>query len=132
MMMAVPKKRLGRSDQGHRRAHWKANALTLNICPNCGSPKESHTVCGVCGFYKEGVVSARFGRKSGFAQYQQSQHDHNHDHTGHDHNHNHDVASEAAPVAEAVDQAEVVEQPKPAKKSTKKPADEPATGQDAE
>ncbi len=104
-MMAVPKKRLGRSDQGHRRAHWKAKALAFNTCPNCGSPKENHTVCGVCGFYREGVVSARFGRKSGFAAAAQ----------GHDHNHDHDHAHEAAPT---VVEAPVAE--KPAKKAAKK------------
>jgi large subunit ribosomal protein L32 len=80
--MAVPKKRLGRSDQGHRRAHWKANILSFNICPNCGSPKESHTVCMVCGFYKDGIVSERFARKSGYANMQAS---HSHDHAEHAH-----------------------------------------------
>lgn len=104
--MAVPKKRLGRSDQGHRRAHWKANILSFNICPNCGSPKESHTVCTVCGFYKDGIVSERFARKSGYANMQAQQHGHAHDHA-HDHDHSHD---EAGAVATEVAKPETTEE----------------------
>jgi large subunit ribosomal protein L32 len=64
--MPVPKKRLGRSDQGHRRAYWKAKQPNLYNCPNCGSPSAPHRVCGVCGFYNGKVVSLRFAKKSGF------------------------------------------------------------------
>jgi large subunit ribosomal protein L32 len=58
--MPVPKKRLGHSAQGHRRSRWKAFLPTVQTCANCGSPVESHTMCGVCGFYKGKVVSQRF------------------------------------------------------------------------
>lgn len=57
--MPVPKKRLGRSDQGHRRAKWKGVAVMPNSCPNCGHLVLSHQVCGNCGFYKGKVVSSK-------------------------------------------------------------------------
>jgi len=54
--MPVPKKRLGHSDQGHRRANWKATVPAVSFCPNCSAPRHPHTICGVCGFYKDRVV----------------------------------------------------------------------------
>jgi large subunit ribosomal protein L32 len=60
--MPVPKKRLGRSDQGHRRAHWKASIINTVTCSNCGAPRLPHTVCGSCGFYRGRVVSERFNK----------------------------------------------------------------------
>ena len=62
--MPVPKKRLGHSDQGHRRSNWKALRVTVATCPNCGSPRHPHTICGNCGFYDGKIVSARFARKN--------------------------------------------------------------------
>ncbi|MDX2085644.1 MAG: 50S ribosomal protein L32 [Candidatus Melainabacteria bacterium] len=62
--MPVPKKRLGRSDQGHRRAKWKAFMPAKTTCPNCGAPRLMHTLCGVCGYYKDRIVSARFAANS--------------------------------------------------------------------
>lgn len=64
--MPVPKKRLGRSDQGHRRSNWKAVQPLVTYCPNCGAPKHSHKICGQCGYYRGRVVSERFARKSGY------------------------------------------------------------------
>lgn len=49
--MAVPKKRTGKSAQGHRRSNWKATAPTIMVCDNCGDSKYTHTVCGTCGYY---------------------------------------------------------------------------------
>jgi large subunit ribosomal protein L32 len=66
-IMPVPKQRVGHSDQGHRRANWKAVQPNLFYCSNCGSPASPHTVCGVCGFYKGKLISARFAKKSGYA-----------------------------------------------------------------
>jgi large subunit ribosomal protein L32 len=54
--MPVPKKRVGHSDQGHRRACWKASVPTLSKCQHCGAAKLSHTVCKECGFYKDRIV----------------------------------------------------------------------------
>ncbi len=58
--MPVPKKRLGHSDQGHRRSNWKATIPSISVCPNCGSPRLSHTMCGICGFYKDRIVIDKF------------------------------------------------------------------------
>jgi large subunit ribosomal protein L32 len=55
--MPVPKKRVGHSEQGHRRSQWKATIPTVSFCPHCGSVKLPHTICGACGFYKGRVVS---------------------------------------------------------------------------
>ncbi|HYT09223.1 MAG TPA: 50S ribosomal protein L32 [Mycobacteriales bacterium] len=51
--MAVPKRRMSRSNTRSRRARWKASAPTLVRCENraCGRPKLPHTVCPVCGTY---------------------------------------------------------------------------------
>ncbi|MEB3288142.1 MAG: 50S ribosomal protein L32 [Vampirovibrionales bacterium] len=57
--MPVPKKRLGHSDQAHRRANWKAFLPTSSTCKHCGQPRLSHTVCTHCGFYKGRVVSEK-------------------------------------------------------------------------
>ncbi len=50
--MAVPKKRTGKSAQGHRRANWKGTVPETTICTNCGATVLTHTVCSECGFYK--------------------------------------------------------------------------------
>lgn len=50
--MAVPKKRTGHSDQGSRRANWKATKPETTKCPNCGETVLTHTVCTACGTYK--------------------------------------------------------------------------------
>jgi large subunit ribosomal protein L32 len=57
--MPVPKKRVGHSDQGHRRSQWKATIPTVSFCPHCGNVKLPHTICNACGFYKGRVVSKK-------------------------------------------------------------------------
>jgi large subunit ribosomal protein L32 len=57
--MPVPKKRLTRSRQGHRRSQWKAFAPTLTTCTNCGSSILTHTVCNNCGHYRGRLISKR-------------------------------------------------------------------------
>ena len=81
--MAVPKKRVGHSAQGHRRSNWKATVPETTTCKNCGALVLTHTVCTACGYYKGKVVSIK---SEGFSE-------------------------------------EVVEEKKPAKKSTKKVAE---------
>lgn len=49
--MPVPKKRLGSSDQNHRRSCWKAFTPTLMICPHCNDRKLTHRMCQTCGYY---------------------------------------------------------------------------------
>lgn len=55
--MAVPKKRTGKSKQGHRRSNWKATIPAVTVCSNCGALVRTHTVCMSCGTYKGKVVS---------------------------------------------------------------------------
>ena len=60
--MPVPKKRVGASDQGHRRSCWKATVPTLAKCNNCGDMKFPHMVCTTCGFYNGRLVSECFNK----------------------------------------------------------------------
>jgi large subunit ribosomal protein L32 len=68
--MPVPKQRRGKADKRARRANWKALPTAVTFCTNCGSPKLTHAVCTVCGFYNGRIVSPRFAKKSGFDQVQ--------------------------------------------------------------
>ena len=49
--MAVPKRRMSRSNTRSRRAQWKAKAVATSPCPQCRSPKLPHAACPVCGTY---------------------------------------------------------------------------------
>lgn len=51
--MAVPKRRMSRSNTRSRRSQWKTSAPTLVQCENraCRRPKLPHTACGHCGTY---------------------------------------------------------------------------------
>lgn len=57
--MAVPKKRTGKSAQGHRRSNWKGSVPETTKCSNCGALVLTHTVCDACGFYKGKAVSVK-------------------------------------------------------------------------
>ena len=57
--MAVPKKRTGKSAQGHRRANWKGSVPETTICTNCGATVLTHTVCTESGTYKGKAVSKK-------------------------------------------------------------------------
>ncbi|MCH7231459.1 50S ribosomal protein L32 [Glycomyces sp. L485] len=50
--MAVPKRRMSRSNTRHRRSQWKAAPVRLVECPQCHAQKRGHQVCEVCGTYK--------------------------------------------------------------------------------
>ena len=58
--MAVPKRRMSRSNTRSRRSQWKTIGPTLVTCANraCGQPKLPHTVCKVCGTYDNKQVLA--------------------------------------------------------------------------
>ena len=45
--MAVPKRKMSRSNTRSRRSMWKATAPTLSPCPNraCGQLKPPHQAC---------------------------------------------------------------------------------------
>jgi large subunit ribosomal protein L32 len=64
--MPVPKQRRGKADKRARRANWKAIPTASTFCVNCGSPKLTHAVCTVCGYYNGKIVSPRFAKRSGF------------------------------------------------------------------
>ncbi|MDR1853255.1 MAG: 50S ribosomal protein L32 [Propionibacteriaceae bacterium] len=51
--MAVPKRRMSRSNTRARRSQWKTQAPALVTCPNpaCGAKKLPHTACPECGNY---------------------------------------------------------------------------------
>jgi large subunit ribosomal protein L32 len=51
--MAVPKRKMSRSNTRHRRSAWKTTAPTLVTCANpaCGHKHLPHRACGNCGQY---------------------------------------------------------------------------------
>ena len=49
--MAVPKRKMSRSNTRSRRAQWKATPVVTVDCGQCHSPKLPHAVCPVCGTY---------------------------------------------------------------------------------
>ncbi len=55
-MGALPKQKLSRSRQGKRRAHQALVVPQLIVCSNCGGKRVSHTVCNICGYYKDEQV----------------------------------------------------------------------------
>lgn len=54
--MAVPQNRVGKARKRKRRSHFKLQAPTMAVCPNCGEITSSHTVCKKCGYYKGKLV----------------------------------------------------------------------------
>ncbi|HEX3900947.1 MAG TPA: 50S ribosomal protein L32 [Mycobacteriales bacterium] len=56
--MAVPKRRMSRSNTRSRRSQWKASAPSLVSCSRCRQPKLPHTACSVCGTYNDRQVVA--------------------------------------------------------------------------
>lgn len=56
--MAVPKRRMSRSNTHSRRAQWKATAPALSTCPRCKQAKLSHVACPTCGTYNGRQVIA--------------------------------------------------------------------------
>ncbi|MBW8171645.1 50S ribosomal protein L32 [Ornithinimicrobium sp. Arc0846-15] len=51
--MAVPKRKMSRSNTRSRRANWKAAPVALTVCPKCQSPAQAHRACPSCGNYGE-------------------------------------------------------------------------------
>jgi large subunit ribosomal protein L32 len=49
--VAVPKRKMSRSNTRSRRSQWKATAPTLAPCPNpaCAALKPPHQACRTCG-----------------------------------------------------------------------------------
>lgn len=51
-MGALPVKKLTKSRQGKRLAHYKLSPLYPSRCPNCRNAKLPHRACPSCGYYK--------------------------------------------------------------------------------
>ena len=51
--MAVPKRKMSRSNTRSRRSQWKTNAVSLVTCANaaCKAKHLPHTACPECGQY---------------------------------------------------------------------------------
>lgn len=49
--MAVPKRKMSRSNTRSRRAQWKAAPVTLTTCPSCRAARQPHRACPSCGAY---------------------------------------------------------------------------------
>ncbi|MGH8893063.1 MAG: 50S ribosomal protein L32 [Actinomycetes bacterium] len=49
--MAVPKRKMSRSNTRSRRANWKTTVAPLAPCKRCREPKLSHVACPTCGSY---------------------------------------------------------------------------------
>ena len=56
--MAVPKRRMSRSNTRSRRSQWKASAPALVSCKRCKQDKLPHIVCPTCGTYNDRQVIA--------------------------------------------------------------------------
>lgn len=56
--MAVPKKKVSKSQRNMRRAHHALVATNLAECTNCGELMRPHHVCGSCGNYNGREVAA--------------------------------------------------------------------------
>jgi large subunit ribosomal protein L32 len=55
--MPNPKRKLSKSWQGMRRSHLAIVNPNFSVCPRCHQLKQSHCICGNCGYYKgEAVV----------------------------------------------------------------------------
>ena len=56
--MAVPKRRMSRSNTRSRRSQWKTVAPATSTCDRCRQPKLQHTACPTCGTYNKRQVIA--------------------------------------------------------------------------
>ena len=50
--MAVPKKKVSKSQRDQRRSHDALTPGAHTECPNCGELKQPHHICGACGYYE--------------------------------------------------------------------------------
>lgn len=49
--MAVPKRKMSRSNTRARRSQWKTTATTLTQCAQCKANRRPHQACPSCGAY---------------------------------------------------------------------------------
>ena len=50
--MAVPKRKISRTNRDKRRTHDRIKIVNIGECPRCHSKKLAHHVCQACGYYK--------------------------------------------------------------------------------
>lgn len=50
--MAVPKRKISRTNRDKRRTHDRIKIVNIVECPRCHSKKLAHHVCQSCGYYK--------------------------------------------------------------------------------
>ena len=50
-MGPLPKRKYAKARQGERRQHIKLDAPSLELCPQCHSPKLPYHACPTCGTY---------------------------------------------------------------------------------
>ncbi|GIG25354.1 50S ribosomal protein L32 [Cellulomonas denverensis] len=55
--MAVPKRKMSRSNTRARRSQWKTTATTMSTCPRCNAVNRPHQACPTCGTYKGRVYA---------------------------------------------------------------------------
>lgn len=65
-MPPLPKRKYAKSRQRERRGHMKIPSPSMDVCPQCHSPKLSHRACPTCGYYngREAVKISITKRKS--------------------------------------------------------------------
>ena len=72
--MAVPKRRMSRSNTRSRRSQWKASLPAYSTCKRCKQAKLPHVVCPTCGTYagreviRQEVPEEMQGRSAGEAE----------------------------------------------------------------
>jgi large subunit ribosomal protein L32 len=54
--VAVPKRRMSRSNTRSRRSQWKASAPAYATCGRCKQAKLPHVACPTCGYYNDRQV----------------------------------------------------------------------------
>jgi len=54
--VAVPKRKMSRSNTRSRRSQWKTTAAPLVACSRCREPKMPHQACQSCGTYNDRAV----------------------------------------------------------------------------
>ncbi len=54
--MAVPKRKVSRTNRDKRRTHDGIKLLNITECPRCHSKKIAHHVCLECGYYKNSEI----------------------------------------------------------------------------
>lgn len=63
--MAVPKRKVSRTNRDKRRTHDGIKLLNITECQHCHSKKIAHHVCIACGYYKNTeIIPQEKGKKA--------------------------------------------------------------------